>query len=154
MALTRALTRLLIWWFYRDLKAYRRHPTARAKASLKARFDRIFNRKTSFELLNRALARLKANKAELLAVLDRPEIPLHTNGSENDIRCHVTKRKISGGTKSDVGRDTRDALLSLMKTCAKLGIAFWHYLGDRLAIPQAPIVPYLPDLIRRPANTS
>ena len=30
-------------------------------------------------------------------VLDRPEIPLHTNGSENDIRCQVTKRKISGG---------------------------------------------------------
>ena len=30
------------------------------------------------------------------AVLDRPEIPLHTNGSENDIRCHVTRRKVSG----------------------------------------------------------
>lgn len=24
---------------------------------------------------------------ELLMVLERPEIPLHTNGSENDIRC-------------------------------------------------------------------
>ena len=31
-------------------------------------------------------------------VLERPEIPLHTNGSENDIRCQVTKRKVSGGT--------------------------------------------------------
>src|SRR5271166_2881736 len=26
-------------------------------------------------------------------------IPLHTNGSENDIRCQVTKRQVSGGTK-------------------------------------------------------
>jgi transposase len=30
-----------------------------------------------------------------LAVLDRPDIPLHTNGSERDIRCQVTKRKVS-----------------------------------------------------------
>jgi hypothetical protein len=47
--------------------------------------------------------RLHANKAELLKVLERPEIPLHTNGSENDIRCHVTRRKVSGGTRSDRG---------------------------------------------------
>ena len=74
-------------------------------------------------------------KRELLMVLDRPEIPLHTNGSENDIRCQVTKRKISGGTRSDTGRDCRDAFLGLAKTCAKLGIAFWDYLGARLAVP-------------------
>jgi len=35
----------------------------------------------------------RANKRELLMVLDRPKIPLHTNGSENDIRCQVTKRR-------------------------------------------------------------
>ena len=80
--------------------------------------------------------------------LDRPEIPLHTNGSERDIRCHVTKRKISGGTHSNAGRDCRDAFLGLMHTCAKQGIAFWDYLGDRLAIIGAPPVPQLPELIR------
>ena len=73
--------------------------------------------------------------------LDRPEIPLHTNGSERDIRCHVTKRKISGGTHSAAGRDCRDAFLGLKQTCAKLGIAFWDYLGDRLAIPGQTVVP-------------
>ena len=36
-------------------------------------------------------------------VLERPEIPLHTNGSENDIRCQVTRRKVSAGTRSDAG---------------------------------------------------
>jgi Transposase IS66 family len=85
----------------------------------------------------------------LLTVLDRPEIPLHTNGSERDIRCHVTKRKISGGTRSDNGRDCRDAFLGLMHTCTKLGIVFWDYLGARLAIPGQRGTPYLPDLIRR-----
>ena len=88
-------------------------------------FDRIFRRRTGFATLDRLLERLHANKPELLMVLDRPEIPLHTNGSENDIRCQVTKRKVSGGTRSDTGRDCRDAFLGLAKTCAKLGIGFW-----------------------------
>src|SRR5437870_11270927 len=137
----------LIWRFYRDLKAYRLHPTKSRKAALRARFDRIFTRKTGFVTLDRLLTRLHANKRELLKVLDRPEIPLHTNGSENDIRCQVTKRKISAGTRSDAGRDCRDAFLGLNKTCAKLGIAFWDYLGARLAIPSAPAVPALTQLV-------
>ena len=111
-----ATVRDLIWQFYADLKAYRCHPTKRRKTALRARFDRIFTRKTGFVTLDRLLMRLNANKPELLMVLDRPEIPLHTNGSENDIRCHVTRRKVSGGTRSDVGRDCRDAFLGLAKT--------------------------------------
>ncbi|HXA24778.1 MAG TPA: hypothetical protein VNW90_21030 [Acetobacteraceae bacterium] len=87
-------------------------------------------------------------------VLDHPEIPLHswaakqTNGSENDIRCQVTKRHISGGTHSDIGRDCRDAFLGFAKTCRKLGIAFWDYLGTRLGGCGGPSVPQLPDPIR------
>lgn len=140
--------RSLIWRFYADLKAYRSNPTPRRRGQLRARFDRIFCRRTGFVTLDRLLARLHANKAELLAVLDHPDIPLHTNGSENDIRCQVTKRKVSGGTRSDVGRDCRDAFLGLAKTCAKLGVAFCDYLGSRLGIAGQPDVPTLPDLIR------
>ena len=104
--------------------------------------------------LDRLLERLHVNKPELLRVLERPEIPLHTNGSENDIRAQVTRRKVSGGTRSDLGRDCRDAFLGLAKTCAKLGISFWDYLGDRLGITGQDAIPYLPDLVRercRPA---
>ena len=101
-----------------------------------------------FVTLDRLLERLHANKPELLMVLDRPEIPLHTNGSERDIRCHVTKRKISGGTHSDAGRDCRDAFRGLMHTCTKLGIAFWDFLGARLVVPGSSPVPLLADLIR------
>src|SRR6266852_5442438 len=143
----------LIWWFYGDLKAYRRDPTPKRKAALRARFNRIFQRQTGFATLDRLLARLHANKAELLMVLDHPEIPLHTNGSENDIRCHVTKRKISGGTSSDTGRDCRDAFLGLAKTCAKLAITFWDYLGARLDVAGNAAVPYLPELVSRPCPT-
>ncbi len=79
--------RSLIWDFYTSLKAYRLKPSPRRAVGLRARFDRIFLRRTGFVTLDRLLKRLHANKAELLMVLQRPEIPLHTNGSENDIRC-------------------------------------------------------------------
>ena len=128
------LVRGLIWDFYADLKVYRIKPGKRRAAALRARFDRIFLRRTGFATLDRLLARLHANRAELLMVLERPEIPLHTNGSENDIRCHVTRRKVSAGTRSEIGRDCRDAFLGLTKTCAKLGIAVWDYLGSRLKV--------------------
>jgi len=143
-----ARIRDLIWWFYADLKAYRREPSRRRRAELRARFDRIFKRRTGFAVLDRLLDRLHANKPELLHVLDRPEIPLHTNGSENDIRAQVTRRKVSGGTRSDMGRDCRDAFLGLAKTCAKLSLSFWDYLGARLGITGQVAIPYLPDLVR------
>jgi len=138
----------LIWWFYADLKAYRRDPTPQRRGELRTRFDRIFLRTTGFATLDRLLKRLHANKAELLMVLDRPEIPLHTNGSENDIRCQVTKRAISGGTKTDTGRDCRDAFLGLAKTCQKLGLSFWNYLGDRLNVAHTHTIIPLGELIR------
>jgi transposase IS66 family protein len=138
----------LMWWFYADLKAYRLAPTRRRRSEMRARFDRIFQRRTGFVTLDRLLQRLHANKGELLMVLDHPEIPLHTNDSENDIRCQVTKRHVSGGTHSDIGRDCRDAFLGLAKTCRKLGVAFWDYLGARLGVCGGPPVPQLPDLIR------
>jgi hypothetical protein len=139
--------RALIWWFYADLKAYRREPEPRRRRELRARFDRIFRRRTGFATLDRLLARLHANKKELLVALDRPELPLHTNGSERDLRPQVIKRKISGGTRSDQGRDCRDAFLGLLQTCTKLGVSFWDYLGHRLGAPDAD-APYLPDLVR------
>jgi hypothetical protein len=137
-----------IWKLYADLKAYARVPTPDAKAELAARFDVIFTTETGFVTLDRLLKRLLAQKADRLMVLERPDVPLHTNGSENDIRAHVTRRKVSGGTRSDIGRDCRDAFLSLMKTCAKQSIRFWDYLGARLGVPGTASVPRLADLIR------
>ena len=142
-----ARIRALIWRFYRGLKAWRRHPSPARKASLSARFDRIFGCKTGFATLDRLLARLRANKSELLRVLDRPGDPAQHQRLENDIRCQVTKRKISGGTRSDAGRDCRDAFLGLDKTCAKLGIAFWDYLGARLAVPGCQDIPALAEIV-------
>ena len=140
------VARRMIWWFYRQLKDYKRAPSPQRAAELSSRFDRIFRRRTGYATLDRLLKRLHANKPELLRVLERPEIPLNTNASENDIRIVVTKRKVSGGTASERGRAARDVMLGLAKTCAKLKISFFHYLGARLAIA-GPAIPPLPALL-------
>ena len=143
------VARRMIWWFYRQLKDYKLAPNPERAASLRAQFRRIFNRaKTGYSALDHLLRRLLRLEDPLLRVLDRPEIPLHTNASENDIRAFVTKRKISGGTVSDRGRDARDVMLGLAKTCAKLEIRFFDYLGDRLGIP-GPSISNLATLVRQ-----
>ena len=141
------VTRRMIWWFYGSLKDYKQAPSEEQAQVLRARFNRIFKRRTGYATLDRLLKRLFQRKDELLRVLDRPEIPLNTNASENDIRAFVTKRKISGGTVSDKGRDARDVMIGLSKTCLKLKVAFYHYLGSRLGI-SGPQIPPLASLVR------
>jgi len=140
------LIRTQIWDFYTELKRYKRKPNKKQKIRLHKSFDEIFTQKTSYATLNQTLKRIHKNKCELLVVLDQPEIPLHTNGSETDIRDYVKKRKVSGGTRSDEGRRSRDTFASLKKTCRKLDISFWHYLTDRLGIGEQTIAP-LPEII-------
>lgn len=139
-----------IWTLYRDLKAYTLQPDDARREDLAARFDAVFRQKTGYASLDLALRRLHRNREELLLVLKRPEVPLHTNGSERDIREQVIRKKISGSTRSDLGRQCRDTFLSLKKTCRKLGLSFWQYLLDRIQGSQA--IPPLPVLIRQRAN--
>lgn len=137
-----------VWALYRDLKLWKQKPSAKEAHDLAERFDDIFGQRTRYKELGQLLARLHRRKHELLKVLERPEIPLHTNASENDLRACVTKRRISGGTMSADGRQARDVMLGLMKTCRKLGISFFTYLGDRLGLQgTAERIPPLPDLV-------
>jgi len=138
------------WALYADLKRYKQTPTKRAQKAIAARFETLCGTKTTFQTLNQALQRLAQNKAELLLVLERPDIPLHNNLSERDIREYVIKRKISGSTRSENGRRCRDTFASLKKTCQKQGISFWDYLMDRLALTHA--IPCLSELVRGEAK--
>ncbi len=144
-----AQVRTQVWSLYADLKAYKQQPSADQVAPLQERFEAIFTQHTCFVTLNQLLQRLYRRKDELLLVLKHPDIPLHTNGSETDIRDFVKKRKVSGGTRSDLGRQCRDTFASLKKTCRKLGISFWEYLQDRVSLTKA--IPPLPMLIRNAA---
>jgi hypothetical protein len=141
-----------VWQLYADLNAYRAAPSPAQAEVLRSRFDALVGGTTCFAELNAALARMAAHKDELLRVLERPDLPLHSNGVEKDFRDWATKRKISAGTRSALGRRCRDTFLSLKATCKKLGIRFWAYLRDRLL--QAGTIPYLPDLVRGKAASS
>jgi len=134
-----------IWDIFSNLKQYKEKQDPDLKIAIKARFDELCSTQTSFVTLDQALKRLASNKDELLLVLERPEIPLHNNLSERDIREYVIKRKISGSTRSDNGRRCRDTFVSLKKTCQKQGLSFWEFLCDRLKKNNN--VPYLPDLL-------
>ena len=142
------VARRMIWWFYGKLKEYKLAPSPERAEILRAQFKRIFDRaKTGYAALDSLLRRLLRLEDRLMRVLERPEIPLHTNASENAIRGFVIIRKISGGTVSEKGRQARDAMLGLDKTCAKLKIRFFDYLGARLGIP-GPQIPRLASLVR------
>jgi Transposase IS66 family len=142
-------TRSQIWELYQELKAYRAQPDATQRPVLEARFDALVEQQTGYPSINGVLKEMRDHKADLLRVLERPEIPLHNNAMESDIREYVKRRKISGGTRSDAGRRCRDTFASLKKTCRKLGVRFWEYLQDRVrGLGQ---IPRLADLIRQKA---
>src|ERR1017187_3036488 len=93
---------------YQNLKAFRAQPDAAQKSVLEARFDALVDQRTGYPNLNGVLKEMRDHQADLLRVLERPEIPLHTNAVESDIREFVQRRKISGGTRSAAGRRCRD----------------------------------------------
>lgn len=136
-----------IWSIYQKLKAFKESPEAETIESIQKQFDDIFQQETSSPTLNHQLKKTYQKKEELLRVLQRPETPLHNNASETDARSAKTKLKVSGGTRSDMGRDARDTFLSLKQTCMKLGINFIAFLQDR--VRGLYTIPRLADIIRQ-----
>jgi hypothetical protein len=122
------------WQLYDTLKSEVEHGcfSYQRKYQLKKRFDNLCKDISGFKKLNVELNHLHSMKATLLKCLDKPQVPLHNNQSESDIREYVKRRKISGCTKSEDGREAVDTYLSLKKTCQRHGISFMTLLKDRL----------------------
>jgi hypothetical protein len=139
-----------IWELYQDLKGYRQRPEPSRRRELESRFDALWRQRTGFPRIDGVLQGMRAHRAALLRVLERPEVPLHTKLSERHLRDYVKKRKISGGTRSELGRQARDTFASLKMTCRELGVNFWAYLQDR--VRGAGRVLRLAELIRRKAE--
>jgi len=141
-----------IWELYQQLKAYRHQPEPSAQTTLAARFDTLCAERTGFPSVEAVLKEMAAHRADLLRVLEQPEVPLHNNVRESHIREYVTKRKVSGGTRSEAGRRCRDTFARLKKTCRALGVNFWEYLRDR--VRGQGLVPRLAELIGRCGSES
>lgn len=119
------------WEIYQSLSKYKIERDPKIREYIENKFNSLCEPVTNYSLLNEVLSRIKKWKAKLLLVLDYPFIPLHNNTSERDIREYVRRKKISGSTRHETGRLSRDTFASLKKTCFKLGIKFWDYLLDR-----------------------
>ena len=136
-----------VWDYYAELKDYKENPDAVRATELKQKFDDIFLKETQYETLKEELRKIHKKKDELLLVLKRPDVPLHNNMGEQNIREYVKKRKISGSTRSDLGRRCRNTFTSLKKTCRKMGLSFWEYLNDRVSGENR--IPALGELLRQ-----
>ena len=143
------IAKRMIWWFYRALKDYKLAPSVKQAQLLRARFDRIFKRaSTGYVTLDRLLRRLFRNKDGLLRVLERPEIPINANSSENDIRAFRHEKKNLRRDRQRQGpRCARHHAGACQKTCMKLKLSFYEFIGARLGIP-GPKIPPLASLIR------
>ena len=59
---------------------------------------------------------------ELFVFVQHPQAPPHNNDIERAVRGPVTARKISGGSRSKRGSDSKMVLLSLLQTCQVRGL--------------------------------
>jgi len=117
-----------IWNYYGELKEYKDNPCENVKIQLWNKFDEIFLQTSGYEELDKRLRLTYNKKEQLLLVLDFPFIPLHNNESEISAREIVTKRKISGGVRTEVGKTAWENALSIYVTCKKNKVCFYEYM--------------------------
>jgi len=119
-----------LWDFYELLTRYKENPNEPTRTHIQQRFDSLFSTVTGYKTLDERIAMTRKKKVSLLTVLDYPEIPLHNNCAEIAVREGVIKRKISYGTRSELGKLAWEYMLSIMDTCRKLGVSFYRYTQD------------------------
>jgi hypothetical protein len=134
-----------LWKFYELLTQYKDSPNKIIRIYVVERFDSIFSTVTGYGTLDDRIAKTKKKKEELLLVLDYPNVPLHNNLAEIAVREGVIKRKISYGTRSELGKLAWENMLSIIDTCRKLGVSFYKYLYDIFSDSYS--MPRLSDLI-------
>lgn len=119
-------TREAIWLLYGQVKET--SLSQQGKEHVFKAYDALVAREVISPGVRGVLNNFKNYREEMLKALDHPGLPLHNNDSERDIRRVVKFRDVSGGTKSERGKQLRDSLMTLKQTCYRLGENFWEYL--------------------------
>ncbi len=121
------------WKLYRDLLAYRDHPSPAEADALRVAFDQLFGHKSGYDQLDERKALTLAKKESLLMVLSHPEILLHNNPAELGARQRVRKRDVSLQARTRGGIQAWDTFQTLIGTAHKLGVNVYQYFHDRIA---------------------
>jgi Transposase IS66 family len=120
------------WKLYRDLLAYRDHPSQAEADALRVAFDQLFGQTSGYQQLDERLALTLAKKESLLMVLSHPEILLHNNPAELGARQRVRKRDVSLQARTRAGIQAWDTFQTLVGTANKLGVNVYQYFHDRI----------------------
>ncbi len=131
---------------YRDLLAYRDHPSPTDADALRTAFDYLFGQTSGYQQLDERLARTLTKKESLLMVLSHPEILLHNNPAELGARQRVRKRDVSLQARITEGIGAWDTFQTLVGTANQLGVNVYQYFHDRIA--QTNVLPSLASLIQ------
>jgi hypothetical protein len=133
------------WDFYHQMLTYQHQPSPQERCRLEAEFDQLFSRVTGYAALDARIAKTREKKVSLLMALQHPEIPLHNNPAEWEVRRRVRKRDVSFGPRTPDGVRAWDTFMSLVATTRKLDISFYQYVHDRIS--RAYQIPPLASLI-------
>lgn len=120
-----------IWNLYDKVKEAA--STQTGKEEVHQLYDQLVAMHSMSPGVNEVIASFARYREEMLKALDHPDLPLHNNDSERDIRGVAKRRNISGSTKSEEGKVFRDGLMTLKQTCARLGLSFMGYLKSWFA---------------------
>jgi transposase len=117
----------------RDRRA-RHHARRRFEQQLQRQCAPWAERPTAVQ--RKLCARILRHLEELFVFVAEPMVPPDNNGAERSLRHLVTARKISGGTRSARGTDTKMQLSSLFGTWRAQGRNPYHACRQLLAAPQ------------------
>lgn len=131
--------------FYILILEFLSNQTQKLREKVRSEFERIVSEKTKINAIDDMLDRTNKRKKKLLLFLTYPQVAVHNNLCENDLRERVIKRKISLQNRSVQGIRAWDLMLSLASTCRKNNLSFWRYLEDRISNRE--IIPPLGKLI-------
>ena len=119
-----------LWGYYRKLEEYQ--DGERERSGLEEEFEKIFGEKTGYSGLDERLKKTLRKKEKLLLVLERKEIPLHNNKSEQGARVKARYRDISLHNRSEEGAKVTDTMMSVVETLRRLGKNAMEYIKSRL----------------------
>jgi len=126
-----------LWQFYNQAKVYGRDPTKAKQQQLENQFEQIIHQEVNYAKLQRRLQLTAKKKARLLTFLKYPQIPIHNNLAEQNLREAVIQRKISHETKSKAGDTSIARHLSIIQTIRKQKLnlfdTFHGLLNDQIS---------------------
>ncbi len=138
-------TAVLLQWqnFYHLAKHYGEdapEEMREKKGQIEKLFASITSQVTGYGLLDKQLGLTRKKKERALFFLDHPEVPIHNNQCEQDIRPFVIIRNISGGTKSYRGDTGLARHLSIIQTAQKQGMNVYQTLHGLLTGQLSPTI--------------